>query len=279
MAFCQLDWSNYDLNFDKSINRNRLIIDSNSIWQIAKPNKTTFNSANSIPNAIITDKDSTYPINDTSSFIIKNIARGKGFTYPHTVILYGKYFVDSDSLNDFGMIEFSHDNGNSWIDLINDTLYMRNSWWWHPKPNLTGRSNGWKEFYVNVAELGPILNIKDEDTILYRFTFISDSIDNGKDGLMFDDFHFEDYIEGIEEQSNSLDISIYPNPASDYFILSSTKVHNQMNSLIYNSEGNLVQKSIIEINKKVDISTLPIGMYYIYLYSSTGYSISKLIKQ
>ncbi len=38
------------------------------------------------------------------------------------------------------------------------------------------------------------------DTVLFRFSFISDSIDNQKDGLMFDNIRFMDFTEGICNQ-------------------------------------------------------------------------------
>lgn len=84
-----------------------------------------------------------------------NIASGLGFTWPHTVILSGQYFVNSDTLTDFGIIEMSPDNGNTWIDLINDTINAYAIQWNVTKPTLTGNSNGW----LNFMRTSPILDL------------------------------------------------------------------------------------------------------------------------
>lgn len=68
-------------------------------------------------------------------------------------------YNNSDSLNDYRMIEFSPDNGITWIDLLNDTEYSSYYYWQPPKPVLTGNSNGWQRFYVNVTNLGAIFNL------------------------------------------------------------------------------------------------------------------------
>ena len=83
------------------------------------------------------------------------------------------------------------------------------------KATSTGNSNGWQNFYVNLAMLGYHFNINYGDTILYRFTFISDSTQTNKDGLMFDDFHFEDWVESISEFESENLITLTPIPASD----------------------------------------------------------------
>lgn len=56
-----------------------------------------------------------------------------------------------------------------------------------------------------------------EDTVLYKFSFVSDGIDTH--GLMFDNLHFEDWAEGIAEPKNSEGIKLFPNPVSNYFFL------------------------------------------------------------
>lgn len=209
--------SYYDLDFDYSYCLDNLILDTisdtNNIWAVGNPQKSVFTEARSLPKAILTDTINPYPVNDTSSFVIMNTTMGGGFVWPHTVILAGHYQVNTDSLNDFGAIEFSPNNGITWIDLINDTVYDEYYEWWTEKPILTGSSDGWVEFAVWLAPLGPIFNITENDTVLYKFTFISDSIYDGLDGLMFDDFHYEDWVEGIEEFAQ-VQSKVYPNPAN-----------------------------------------------------------------
>ena len=178
-----------------------LTIDLNSnptnLWQIGPPQKLTLNNSWSIPNVIITDTINTYPINDTSSFIIECAALQSSSSVNWLNFnLHFRYFVDSDSLSDFGIVEFSPDNGLTWIDLINDPAYSTYLEWIVNNnvgelPVLTGTSSGWIEALVNMRPLGVYLDIQPGTIFKWRFTFISDEIQNNRDGLMFDNISIE----------------------------------------------------------------------------------------
>ena len=269
-SFGQFFWDNYNLNFDDTLGAHHVSIDYSSnpgnIWQIGTPQKTVFTSAYSAPFAIVTDTINQYPPNDTSVFIITNIAEGMGFEWPHTVILSGQYYVNSDTLTDYGVIEFSPDNGNTWIDLLNDVAYSSYVSWSYPKPTLTGNSNGWKGFYANIAQLGPVFNIHDGDTIIYRFTFISDNVQTNKDGLMFDNFHFEDWVEGIQSAQNVNLFSIFPNPAGNFIYLSISAPEKNMTFSVFNAMGEEVRTLKVgnaESTVTIDVAGLPAGMYFV----------------
>lgn len=254
----------YELNFDDSYGIEHLKIDTvsnpSASWQIGAPQKTLFTSALSVPNVIVTDTVNSYPINDTSSFLIHNVA-GYGFVWPHTVILEGNYFVNSDSLTDYGTIEFSPDNGNTWVDLINDPTYDPYLMWPYPKPVLTGNSNGWKHFYLHLAELGPVFNIQLGDTVAYRFTFISDSVQTNKDGLMFDNFHFEDYVESIDEIQNNNLISLFPNPTSEQLLIKQKSNSSEQSIQIFDCQGQLVYENVNFTGQSIDIKQFKNGVY------------------
>ncbi|MDP4964936.1 MAG: hypothetical protein NWQ55_07680 [Salibacteraceae bacterium] len=214
----------YTIDFEESYCIDQLkidtISDTNNVWQIAQPQKTILNSTKNGNYVIITDSAQVYPSHDTSIFVVKNPAGG-GFVWPHTAGLHGYYWANSDTLNDFGEIEFSPDNGNTWINLITDTVYNDNYYWWGEKPTLTGNSNGWKKFDVSLSDLGYVFNIDYTDTIQYRFTFVSDSIQDSLGGLMYDLLYFEDWAEGINDvSSNSFNIEISPNPAQEFLRVS-----------------------------------------------------------
>jgi hypothetical protein len=221
----------------------------------------------------MTDTTNPYPQNDTSSFIITNAALGYGFDWPHTVILAGWYNVDSDSLTDYGKIEFSPDNGTTWIDMLNETVIVdtlnREEWYWHSydKPVLTGNSNGWRSFYTNLSRLGHAYGVKYGDTVLYRFTFISDNIQSNKSGLMYDDLHFQDWMEsGIKEHGYEFIQSIcYPNPSESSLIIEFDNAENDFFELaIFNINGKHVfQKQNFNSNAiEVNVHCLNSGIYY-----------------
>jgi len=211
----------------------------NNIWQMGAPQKGVINNAYSNPNVIITDTINSYPPNDTSIFIFKHIDEG-GYSTPHSAELAGYYYVNSDSLNDFGTIEISLNHGTSWINLVTDTIYSSYYQWITPKPTLTGNSNGWKNFFVSLAGLGNVFNVNQGDTILLKFTFISDSIADTLDGLAFDNFEFCDGVEGIEEISKEDLISIYPNPTNGLLYIGREIKSSNASIQIYNSTGKLL---------------------------------------
>jgi len=288
-VYSQNYWD-YNIDFEDTTQFFRLEIDTNTnpnnIWQIGTPQKTLFTSAYSLPNAILTDTFNPYPINDTSMFIIKHVADWLGgFTYEHTVILSGKYQVNSDSLTDFGFIEFSPDNGVTWINLLTDTIYLNQGcydWWWG-KPTLTGNSNGWSDFYVWLAGFGNDFNIMPGDTVQYRFTFISDSLQSNKDGLMYDNLHFEDWAEVIKNIQNQLVSKSFPNPALDMLTIEYENIDNSLHEVsVYNEKGKqiLIKRTTNQSKFEINLKNLCSGIYYYKLTNLKNGKISfgKIVK-
>lgn len=286
---------NFTLNFDNETHLNHLTIDSISnpqnIWIIGPPNKAELTDPYSTPNVIITDTSKSYPINDTSTFIIRNTALGRGFEWPHTVWLQGMYYVDTDTLSDFGGIEFSPNNGHTWLDILNDTIVLDSSsnfsWSWArygERPVLSGNSNGWKTFWVHLAELGHTYNVQFGDTVLYRFSFISDSLDFERDGLMFDDLHFEDFIEGIESPGFELFNSrCFPNPTSgELFIEVPIDNMSNVEVFIYDTSARTVyhNSDITDTQILVPTELYSEGLYYYKVIDTKykRYSIGRFVK-
>ncbi len=263
-AFAQCE--DYCINFEDTLCINRLETDtgiSNS-WQIGSPQKPLFNTAYSIPNAIVTDTVLPYPQNDSSVFLIKNPVN-EGDIWGLS-ILQGRYNVQTDSLNDYGKMELSADGGQNWIDLLNDDKYSDSYNWWTFKPVLTGNSAGWKYFEVILSDIGSVFDIGIGDTIIFRFTFISDGIPDDLGGLMFDDLCFSSFVEGISEQRFlPLKSRIFPNPSSHAFTIEFDNPENQLFHIaVYNSN------SIMQFNEKnlksgifqINAASLKPGVYF-----------------
>lgn len=94
---------------------------SDSLWQIGKPDKTNFNSAYSIPNVIVTDSIQTYPIDHTSSFIIK-LEESQLEKFPYIQVEWFQK-LDAEENVDGGIIEISYDKGQNWSNVIDDPIY------------------------------------------------------------------------------------------------------------------------------------------------------------
>lgn len=271
--------SHYRLNFDDGLQLQHLQFDSlanqNNLWQIGSPQKNIFTNAYNAPNVIVTDTVHPYPINDTSSFIIKNVYNN-GFDYTHYIVLSGYYYVNTDSLLDYGTIEFSPDNGTTWIDLINNTTYA-SAINWFPKPVLSGNTQGLQRLYVQLTDLGTIFNIQPNDTVLYRFTFISDSIQTYKDGLMFDDIDFMDYFDKIESPQNDNLITIFPNPSSDILTLRIVNPTSQASIQIVDFLGKIVYNNLNFTGEIIDTKAFNNGIYFLKYVEKQGVCIKKLI--
>lgn len=260
----------YDINFEDTSQFFRINIDTstnpNNVWQIGKPQKTIFTAAYSFPNVIVTDTINSYPPNDTSNFIITHIAQdGIEPLWGMVAIISGYYKCDSDSLNDFGSIEFSPDKGVTWVDLIGDPIYYDYIFWDTEKPVLTGKTTEWRYFSVNFYKLGEIFDIADGDTLLYRFSFISDSLTEQRDGLMYDNLHFEDWSEAINEITRNNFISkSFPNPSKLNLTIEFVNNRNNIFDLtIFNSKGGKVAfiDNITESKVNIDVRDFSPGLY------------------
>ncbi|MFC6268432.1 T9SS type A sorting domain-containing protein [Frigoriflavimonas asaccharolytica] len=80
---------------------------------------------------------------------------------------------------------------------------------------------------------------------------------------------------GVSDVKNASVLSIYPNPAREYFILESKKSINEI--AIYNAEGRIVKSISNPKSNRVDISSLEKGYYVVKILSDKTESSKKLI--
>ena len=289
-------WVGFNINFDSNNNLNHLYIDTvsnpNNIWQIGVPDKPYFYNPTSLK-AIVTDTLTPYPPNDTSSFIIWAVFE------PQTIhdfsFLSAFYKVNSDTLNDYGKIEFSADLGSTWVLISDDTLqYIQGtdtvSW---PKIvdysngdlddiQLTGTSsNGFSiYFYITdfwgtdffnfqVDDFENFFNLSYGDTMMFKFTFISDNNPESMDGLLFDNIQFmQEYPTGINENKFET-FNIYPNPASTEIQIQN--LNAEIASIkIYSMDGRQVYLQNNPNQNKIPIEFLENGTYQILLETTDG---------
>jgi hypothetical protein len=247
------------------------IANPNNIWQVASPQKIILNAADSPPNVVITDSVNSYPVNDTSSFILWQTA-GQGLADHYSAKLHGWYWVNSDSLTDYGKIEISIDHGNNWIDILTDTSYNFFTFSPVPKPELTGNSFGWIHIFIDLTPFSDSMDVQFGDTILMRFSFISDGIQTNKDGLMFDGFFMEDWsVNAITNLSGKgiKQLEAFPNPAQQTV---SVKIPSQfydsnIDVLLFDQYGKLVMKAKLKSGNEIslNINGLPPGNYFFSL--------------
>ncbi len=274
------------IDFEDPSTINMVQIDSisnpNNIWQIGQPNKSFFDTAYSIPNCILTDSINFYPINDTSSFIIKHHAN---LGFHNNVVEFGIWYkVDTDSITDFGRIEFSPNNGQIWIDLLEDTAILPNHVWYDEKPVFSGKSSGWKCCGLNLGFFGTIYPNIVGDTVHFKFTFISDSIQSNKEGWLIDNIHIVECVGGIYE--NNFEIvqsNAFPNPVMNELTIDfKNQESNDYKLTIFDNIGReyKILDKIKSNTIKVNVKNMNPGLYFYRLidYKKSKIAIGRFIK-
>jgi hypothetical protein len=90
-------------------------------------------------------------------------------------------------------------------------------------------------------------------------------------------------VTAIEENLETLvDITVYPNPASDNVNLRFEKaLDDEVNLMVISSQGKPVKTMIIEattIEKQIDLQELPAGVYYLKLTKGKLSNVYKVVK-
>ena len=177
-------------------------------WQVGHPSKVLFNEAYSPSLAIVTDTLLPYPVNTQSIFSFTITDTTFPVYYPPcggATYLQFTHKFDTDTILDYGYMEYSFDHGASWnltIDTIFDNgYYWGPMWfWWQPDYSVTsgdqyyhprhisGHSNGW---LVSQYIWEWVIPLKDSvivapDSIDVRFIFHSDNVQTNKEGWMID---------------------------------------------------------------------------------------------
>ncbi len=271
-SFGQFIW---EITFEDPSPVERIFIDTasnpNNVWQIGIPHKTMFNSAHSPTHAIMTDTLNPYPVNDTSRFVITHVRQGP-WGGNESLLLDFYFKINTDSLSDYGTVEASIDHGASWINLMTqDSVY--GFAWLAQKPVLTGTKTSWTHYSEELSPLTYAVGYS--DTLLFRFTFISDNIQTNKEGWIIDDFLFHDYWEGINEVQNDNLISVSPDPASNYILVSANKFSSSQRVQIFNFTGQVLYNNSNFKGEKIDIHSVPDGIYLIKYYGDSGFALHK----
>ncbi len=215
-----------DTVFANSVNV-ELDTSTTNIWQIGTPQKIIFDSAATVPNAIVTDTINNYPINDTSRFTIKILNQ---FAPWGVLAVQWKQKLDMDTTFDGGIVEFTTDHGLTWQNAFNNP-YVYNFYGFQPANHDTlfsgvnafsGTDSTWRDIWLcfDMSWMSQF-----PDTLMFRYTLISDSVDNGKEGWLIDNFmaHIT-FIHTVKEVEQENYLNVYPNPANDIVYIQAQKI-------------------------------------------------------
>lgn len=275
------------------------VIMPNNQWQIGTPSKTYFNSAYSPTHAIMTDTVNPYYGPSVSRFEIKYPAPWNSWFLGGVYLVFTHKF-DTDSLMDGCSIEYSTDDGLSFINILNNPF--GNIQHYNPitqeeihedslpndKMGLSGNSNGWIE--TNVQFFGFSEGCSQQimwssDTLIVHFVFRANSSNpNNKEGWMIDDIHFYANECLSIEELNSFTSTLYPNPTSNSATIDFENPTNSTFSLqVFDITGRtVIEQTNIRTNRtQLNTQNLPPGIYQYLLISEKErrQSFGKFVKE
>jgi len=262
-----------------------------TLWEKGTPAQTIINTANSAPNAWMTDLDADYTSSDSSSLITPMFVVDTGTCYKLSMA----HAYESTMNDDGGFVQYSTDKGITWKILGGflpgsppspDTtnFYQPNNWYnatfLNGPPNglkppaFSGSSGGWINSSIGMAVQTP-------GDIIFRFNFSSDASPTGDtEGWAIDDVCFEDIgkcklnnqtAPSTIEENVSLGMLLgqsYPNPSNGNttikYVLPSFgkatfKVMNMLGEVVYIEEGDK-SAGVHQVN--IDVSSWTGGVYF-----------------
>jgi hypothetical protein len=113
-------------------------------------------------------------------------------------------------------------------------------------------------------------------------TFDSFTLTNVMADYYYDLFlaKLESIFVGIDKVNNSLNISVYPNPATEKIMVVIPKGKNGSYITIFNIEGQeLFQQEINATSTIIDVGGLKSGIYFVKVVGIKGIQLGKFIKQ
>jgi len=293
LLFSSVSFSQYFNQYfegaDTSYNNSVIIhldTSTSNIWQIGPPQKTIFNSASTFPNALVTDTINNYPINNVSSFTFG--INKDTYNFGGIMAIQWIQKLDLDDSLDGGYIEYSLDTGNTWINVFNDP-YVYNFYGFNQQNfdtlingdfAFSGKDTLWKDVWLCYDFSWLSLS----DTLTFRFTLKSDSIDNNREGWLIDNFNVHPtWFHTINEKEQNDYIVVYPNPSSGVINVQAKKLkdfHIIEKMTVTDLSGKIVRSyEMVPTKYKIDLHDQPNGVYFINIKTNIKEEKFKVILQ
>jgi Secretion system C-terminal sorting domain len=253
-----------------------IVMDTSSpiLWQIGSTIKPVFSHDTIAVRGIMTDTLNPYPSNANDFFLLKM----QPISTPNVIIdFWHKY--QTDSLHAGGIVEFSLDTGNTWVN-IGDCPNVRTQNFYTASDTIvsgqaafTGTSNGeqltrfqFLNCFTEKTTNTSCFDAGDYGSLIYiRFRFVSDSTIDSLAGWIIDSIKIENPgcvpgAVGIVTKQNT--ISVFPNPATDDITIACAS--NVANITITNIVGQIVYRQKCNGTQvNVGVNNWPVGMYFV----------------
>ncbi len=240
-----------------------------NVWQIGRPHKAIFDSADTYPNAIVTDTINNYPPNDTSRFtfiIVPHMTWG-------ILALRWAQKLDLVKGHDIAMVEFSNDSGKTWQNAFG-SHNVYNFYGFAPSNRDTlpgnvygfsGTDSAWKDIWLcydmsYLSTLGAAVH--------FRFTLISDSTTNKKEGWVIDNMMSGiTYVHIVKNTKQTEYLRVYPTNTTGIVSIEAEKLeefHVIESMQLISSDGKIVEQFGVAPTKTfININGHPDGLYYL----------------
>ncbi len=259
--------------------------DTSNIWQIGKPQKSIFDSAATQPNAIVTDTVNSYPAGNVSRFSFALSTQSWGWAI---LALQWKQKIEIDSASAGGTIEYSVDSGLTWTNVFNDPFVYNfygfdvsdTGSLYNGMQGFRGTDTVWKDIWL-CYDLGFIGIF---DTIEFRFTFQSDSIEESGEGWLIDNFlAHETFIHTISAKEQEDYLSVFPSVTNGFVNISAKKIdefHIIEKLELLNIEGKTINSwDMVPVKFWIDISDQPAGNYFLRIRTNLKEETFKIQKE
>lgn len=247
------------------------------LWEQTKPATPFFSLACPSCNALITESDSFYPDNLNASFELHVL----NYSYSNIALTFWHRY-ETEKGKDGGRIEVSFDKGITWRNIfqlkngvipelvVSSNFYSNEDTLFDGEPGFSGKSSDTVESDIHIIWQFPMKNIP--DTVYFRFSFLSDSFSQEKEGWMIDKFlvSIADLGSGIHPESG-LHPRLFPNPAGDKIQCVLLEEVSGFDLKIYDLSGKCLRELKVDGNEiEIDLSELPAGTLFYSLLSPEG---------
>ncbi len=258
-----------------------IMFDHQSLWQVGTPQKNIFTEAWSVPNALLTDTISSYPVSTQTSF-----------QFGFAIYDYVNFFISFNqrvdvAAGDSCLVEFSgdgfewfsyscmkkeYDSIYGWQDGLTYYITDLNTQLSHvpysgKNPVFTDTTIGWEQhsfwfLYVMITKENTIFN----DSLFVRFRFVSDQFPDNRDGWMLDNFYIGIWMPGDDALNDGRIIQsvlLYPNPSDGLICFEENRFVNPVSVSVFDLKGENVHSESV-VNNRLNLKHLPEGLYMLY---------------
>lgn len=265
-------------------------VDTNAwdIWQVGPPQKNYFDAANTVPNVLITDTIDYLPDSTTSSF---SFTLYSNTLYANAIMaIEWNQKLDLDTNTEMGLIEYSKDAGNTWINVFTDpnvyNFYGYNSGntgahHISGEEGFTGTDTQWKNvwlcFFTQTA-------FHPADSVIFKYTVKTDTAEHNSEGWMIDNFSVHPtWFHTIVENSKDELFEAYPTNTDGIVHVAYSKGAEQADIKqveLIDLAGRVVEVfNPHSLNFDLDLSKHGNGQYRLKIITNIGFDICPIVIQ